>query len=159
MVVIALLSSCQTQHMITLRPDRSALIRNSTTATGLDIRQYYESPSVMIMDTSWVGNSILVIRDIDSLGYYLPTFVPEQIKVSLRGKELSVSFVEADLLKGWSACSITFFVEQGILGAFPVKSKVFLAKRGPDLSYATIRIRRKVLKRNPSIYDFTLQLR
>lgn len=125
----------------------------------MDVRRYLESPALVTMDTSYVGNSIIIISDIDSLGNFLPTFDQGQVSVSLHGKELTVHFNEAPLLKGWSASTITFFVEQGILGAFPVKSKVFLAKRGENLSYATIRIRRKVLKEKPSVYNFMLQLR
>jgi hypothetical protein len=150
-------SGCQTQHTITLRPDRSAFIRNSTTYAGKDkVRDYYTSPTVVTVDTSGFNliESIVLISEIDSLGYYLPTFDPRQISVALQGKELSFRFNQAPLLSGWSGSTITLFVEQGIEKALPAKRRVKL-----DWNYATIRIPRKVLKRSPSDLDFTLLLR
>ena len=155
-------SGCQTQHAITLRPDRSALIRNSTTYTGKEkVRDYYTSPTVITIDTSGFNliESIILIGEIDSLGYYLPTFDPRQISVALQGKELSIRFNQATLLSGWSGSTITLFVEQGIEKVLPSKRKVKLLKHGKDWNYATIRIRRKLLKRSPSDFDFTLLLR
>ena len=144
-----ILSGCQTQHAITLRPDRSALIRNSTTYSGKEkVRDYYTSPTVITIDTSGFNliESIILIGEIDSLGYYLPTFDPRQIRVALQGKELSIHFNQTPLLSGWSGSTITLFVEQGIEKVLRSKRKVKLLKHGKDWNYATIRIRRKLLK-------------
>ena len=156
---ILLISGCQTQHTITVRADRSAFVRNSSTLTGLDIHRYANSPALLLMDTSVFGNSIVVIKDIDSLGHYLPTFDPHQVTISLRGNELSVHFHTAPILKGWSGSGLSFFVEQGIEKALPSKGKVTLESMSGAMHYASIRIRKKVLRTRPEDLDFTLLLR
>jgi hypothetical protein len=156
---ILLTSGCHTQHIVTVHADRSAVIRNSTTLTGLHTARHYRSPTVVMLDTSVLGYSIVVINEVDSLGQYLPTFDPRQMTVSLHDNELSVHFNTAPTLKGWSGSSLTFFVEQGIEKALTSNRKVTLESKNGTLHYATIHIRKKVLNTRPGDLDFTLLLR
>lgn len=150
---------CQTHHTITVRADRSAVIRTTGTLPGPHTPRNYRSPEVVLVDTSVLGSSIVVINDIDSLGHYLPTFDPRQVTFSLRGNELSVHFNTAPILKGWSGSGLSVFVEQGIEKALPSERKVTLESMSGTLHYASIRIRRKVLRTRPGELGFTLVLR
>jgi hypothetical protein len=114
---------------------------------------------VVVVDTSVFGNSIVVLKDIDSLGHYLPTFDPQQVTVCLRGNELSVQFNTAPILKGWKVSGLSFFIEQGIEKALPSKRKVMLESMNGTTHYASIRIRKKVLRMRPGDLDFRLLLR
>lgn len=152
-----LFPACQTHHLITLRSDRSVVIRNTSLLDNA-VRHYYGKPAVIMVDTSVVGNSIVVISDIDSLGRYLPTFDPRQVTVSLHDNELSVHFNTAPVLKGWAGTGLTFFVENSIEKTLSAKRKLVLDSGGL-MKYASIRIPRKVLRKQPSELDFTLRLR
>ena len=136
-------AGCQTSHTITLKPDRSVVVRNSTTCTAMDVREHYASPAIQLMDTSVFGSSIMVITDIDSLGNHLTTYNKGQFNFSLRGDELTVRAGEAALKKCWSTSYLTLFVEQGIEGV--TANERFKL----DGAYAHLRIRRKVLKNHP----------
>jgi hypothetical protein len=151
-VAALLLSGCHTGHLITVRADRSAVIRNF----GRDVRHLHGSPAMILMDTSALGSSIVLIKDIDSLGRYLPTFDPQQVTVSLRGDTLSVRFKDAPLLKGWRRTGLTFFVERGIYKVLPSKRKVSLVNDGIRIRYAAIGIRKKVLEKRPEDLSFSL---